>query len=665
MKIRRGRLLLWLLRIVTALASVAFWWWASSTITGQAYEYALHDAFVRFRGPLPPPEDVVIVALDEATYQAWGLPMDRPIPRERYGKLLKRLAALGARRVVFDIVFAGASAVPEWDRELEEGVGSLPVVLAADHGERDVGGMTIEELIKPEPRLLERAAGIALVGIELNEDVARVFTVRRKENTKEFSTLSEAGAGILTPEQRAAAVLPGSDDLINFYGPSHWVKTVSLYQVLEDAVPVPARLFKNKTVYVGLVLRTGLGATQKDSFRTPFGDLFGVEIHATMAANLLERGWIRRPTIAQERWVGALLLFGLLIVILGVRPQWSVLIGVVSIALWFVAAYGALVSLLFVTGGLAVTVLVPVAVLINLSFWYLRTRKKQQQIEKAFSLYLSPAMVTQLKRNPSLLKLGGEELVCSAIFTDIAGFTNLTEQLGAVRITGMLNEYFTEVSQAVMEEGGTVIKFIGDAVFALWGAPVHFEDHAARAIRAAQRIQRVVAEFNASAKFPPLITRVGVNTGKMVVGNLGSSKRFDFTAIGDAVNLAARVEGVNKYLGTTVLVTEDALLAAKEVKEDFKVVRMGAIKVVGKDRPVQLFRLLAEKLPPAVETQWEEGLNLFAAREWGRAENLFTRIATELPEFAVAARLYLAEIRELAQHTPHPEWKGEVAMDHK
>jgi len=650
------------IRAATALLVVIVWAVLSSSINGENFDFAIHDAFLRTRGKLGTPDSVVVVALDEDTYRNLDLPMDRPLPREVYGRLLKRLADLGAKRVVFDILFLGRSSSQAWDTALREGVKALPTFLAVDHNMRENGGLVFHEIIKPDPYVSEFVAGVALVGMQLDGGVARHFFRSTDENVREFVTLSEAGAGLKKPEDRANVVLPREQDLINFYGPARTLKTVSLYQVLETEVPIPARVFKDKIVYVGFSLRTGLGANQKDSFQTPFGEIFGVEIHATQAANIIGQNWIRRLGPKVELISVGFILFILSFLVMTVRPQVAIAGTIAVIVVWFALGYLLLQFDTFMPGGTAIPGALPGVCLFNTLYWYLRTRKQQMQIEKAFANYLSPAMVAQLKKNPDLLKLGGEELVATALFTDIAGFTTITEQLGAVKVTAMLNAYFSDVTRVIMEEGGTVIKFIGDAVFALWNTPVRQPDHASRAIRAALRIQEVVDAFNKKGEFPPLHTRVGVNTGKMVVGNLGSERRFDFTAIGDSVNLASRVEGANKYLGSTILITNDALQFAES---GFSVLKMGAIRVVGKEEPVDLHQLF--QLPPSDElrARWDQALQLFVISDFDSAERLFAQVKAEAPQLETAVEFYEETISRLRVSGTEEGWRGEIDLEGK
>jgi adenylate cyclase len=635
------------------------------TAIGNQYELALHTSLVRLRGPQTPPDDVFIVAVDEASYKVLNSPMDRPLPREVYAKLITRLASLGVQRVVFDVLFLGPGANPEWDQKLAQSMSSMPVALGVQLDIREFMGTPFHEILKPDPLFADRAAALALVTMKLEEGVARQFFFPAgDEATTGFVTLSEAGAGILRPEQRSPLKMPTRSDLINFYGPLRTIKTFSLYQLLEEEVPIPAQLVRNKTAFVGLSMGTALGSAEKDSFLTPYGELFGVEIHATQAANLLDHSWLHRASVEWERSVGGVLCLLLTLLVLSLRPQWGFLTTIGVAVAWFGAAYAALDVQLFLGGGAIATIAVPICFLTSTLYWYLRTRRRQKQIESAFGYYLSPAILRQLKKDPSLLKLGGEELVCSAMFTDIAGFTSISEQLGALKVVAMLNDYFTEVSQAVLDEEGTVIKFIGDAVFALWGAPVHQDDHAARAVRAALRIQQVVDRFNAEGKYPKLLTRVGVNTGMMVAGNLGSKKRFDYTAISDAVNLASRVEGVNKYLGSTVLVTEDTLAQIAGYSE-FLPLRMGAIRVVGKEIPVALYRILLEPIDGSVRLGWEQALAAFAERRWDDSEGLFHSIAEKSSDLSKACETYLEAVAEFRMTAPTERWQGELIMDHK
>lgn len=649
-------------RITLALLGTLAWCLFLDTQPGESFEFSIHSSLVRARGTLPAPQDVVIVSIDEETFRTLELPMDRPLPREVHAKLIRKLASLGASRVVFDVVFAGRSAREDWDNALASSLESMPVILGAEFGLGEQGGNSSYTYIEPDPFLSSKVAALALVTMRTEEGVARFFYTPSKHSPP-LVTLSEAAAGLYTPDDRKKHVLPSPHDLINYYGPSRSIKTYSIAQIIEEEVPFPAHLIRGKSVFVGLNMRTGLGAMQKDSFQTPFGEVFGVEIHATQAANIINKNWIRRPSIQEQRLVGGVICFLLCLLVVSLRPLASILVTLGSAAGWIITAYLGIQVDTFVAGAGIVLLTIPTLCLINTVLWYLRTRKRQKEIEGAFSCYLSPAMVKELKRNPNLLKLGGEELVCTAIFTDIKGFTTLGEQLGPMRLVSMLNAYFSKVTDAVTDEGGTVIKFIGDAVFGIWNAPLPQADHAERAARAALRIQKVVEEFNATGEYPPLVTRVGVNTGKMVVGNLGSKSRFDYTAIGDTVNIAARIEGVNKYLGTTVLISEETL--SHIPSHNLPLQKMGAIGVVGRAQPLMLYALLEEPLSPQHTKLWEEALTAFSSKQWELARNLFSNVKASCETLAEASNTYLHAIDSLSSGPEDLDWRGELRMDSK
>jgi adenylate cyclase len=212
-------------------------------------------------------------------------------------------------------------------------------------------------------------------------------------------------------------------------------------------------------------------------------------------------------------------------------------------------------------------------------------------LRRSFSQYLSPSVIDELTKNPELLRLGGEERVISVFFSDIQGFTPLSESMEPERLAAFMNTYLAIVTGEILGEGGTVDKYVGDAVVAFWNAPLDQEDHAARAVRAALRCQRVLAAsagtFAAAGTTVP-ITRIGIHTGKAIVGNMGSPSRFNYTALGDVVNTASRLENANKATGTRILVSADTAAAAKS-SADLEFRLLGDILVHGKKAPVEVW----------------------------------------------------------------------------
>jgi adenylate cyclase len=311
----------------------------------------------------------------------------------------------------------------------------------------------------------------------------------------------------------------------------------------------------------------------------------------------------------------------------------------------------------------------PLAYTVSVVWYYLTTVRERERVKRAFSFYLSPDAVRQIAEDPSALNLGGEEIVATAMFTDIAGFTNVAESMTAEQTAAMLNRYFSEATGHVFATGGTLVKYIGDAVFAIWGAPVRVPDHAARACRATLALARMDDAARGSSDDPArrLKTRVGVHTGAMLVGNLGSSQRFDYTAIGDAVNLASRIEGLNQMFGTFAIVSGETLAAAGE---GFVARRLGRVRVVGRQEPVALFELVGGEggIAPAVRADlgtFEAALLEFERGAFGPAATGFREALARRGGSDGPSSYYLRLCDRLACEGVEPGWNGVIVAESK
>ncbi len=605
------------------------------------------------------PDDIIVVAMDETSYGVLNVPMNQAWPRALHAKLLKRLAEAGVKRVAFDVLFLDQSTDRKADLALAKALTGLPVILGADSSVEDqvtgAGTFKIERVLRPYEPFAEAALTLGLVGLPEDNGYVRRFNTTRTSMTKEMVTLSEGGAGFIEPPKQA----PKARDFIKMYGPRGTIPTLSYAQVLDPDRPIADEILKNKVVYVGLNLQTEFGPAQKDIFMTPYGRVFGVEIHATAALNLMYGEWIRRLPRWAESILLAIFCFVLCIGFFLLRPQWGILLLVISIIGWCIITYLGYISNFFVPGFVLVMRILPLAFLGSTLYYYFVTRKAQLKMESAFELYLSPQMAKEVAKNKNALGLGGEKVWATALFTDIAGFTSITEELPAERVSAMLNAYFTEVMDVVFQNDGTLIKFIGDAVFVIWGAPVRINNHAEKACKTALAIQREVARFNQSARFPALHTRIGLNTGPMVVGNLGSAKRFDYTAIGDSVNLASRIEGVNKYFGTEILISGTVL---KEVPGIFNTLNVGSICVAGKKEGVELYLLLVDPLPRELTQSWLKMIDYYRNREWVESSKLLEKLTSAESILKKGAMLYKHQIESFHNSPPSHDWQGELVF---
>jgi adenylate cyclase len=275
---------------------------------------------------------------------------------------------------------------------------------------------------------------------------------------------------------------------------------------------------------------------------------------------------------------------------------------------------------------------------------------------------MAPEVVAEVLANPDAVQLGGETRAVTLLFTDLAGFTGLAERLRPQEMVAFLNDYFTRMCDCVLEQRGVIDKFIGDAIMALFGAPVAQDDHPARAVRAAlgmlDEMERINGELRAAGR-PPVGTRIGIHTGEAVVGNMGSSKRFDYTAIGDTVNLASRLEGANKAFGTRCLVSGAAWEAAGAGIVGREV---GLVRVYGRERPIRVHEPLAlAGAAAALDRGYLDAYNaaLLALREHRRddARRAFAALAQRRPDDLVVACY--------AENLIDPAWAGVFVLDSK
>ena len=376
--------------------------------------------------------------------------------------------------------------------------------------------------------------------------------------------------------------------LIDYAGPEGTIPHVPAVDVLQGKA---LERIKDRAVFIGATA-PGL----YDLRVTPFSTTMpGVEKHANMAANILDRRFIVRPVWGEFVEAATIVLFPLLLALIvpAMRPYRSIAMTVaISVVLFGAAHYafrrGQWVNLVYPALALLLTF---IAITV---YRFLFEERQRQYTRRAFQQYVSPEVVERIMQNPQALQFGGELRNLTVLFSDIRDFTTFTEKNDPHLVVQMLREYLTEMTRIVIEEGGTLDKYIGDAVMAEFGAPIAYPDHALRGCRAALRmaaeVERLTAKWTAEGREPFRIG-LGVNTGNMVVGNLGSEQLFDYTVIGDEVNLGARLESLNKDYQTDkhIIISDGTYEAAGETIE---VRRLGEVKVKGKTRPVVVYELL-------------------------------------------------------------------------
>jgi adenylate cyclase len=545
--------------ILLAVSAVGIFVGISRLAPWQLLELRAFDYLSTIDPPKVRDDSPIIVAIDEPSLAEIGLQW--PWPRDLHGRLISALREAGARAIALDIIFAEPSNLRS-DAVLSANLGS-DVVLAGDETFVDAPHGT--QFVRVEP-LADFTATGAVTGIaSISPDGDGIL--RRLPGYEDgFARSLLTLAGRTAPQE--------GSKLMQVLGPARTYQTVSYYQALDPATFLPPGFFRDRVVMIGLSLQNAPTLDQKgsDAYATSAtlrtGRLVpGVEIQATIYDNLAAGFAISRaPAWLVVLTVAAGSLLGLLLVRRGTR--WSTLFGAIGGIL--LIGGGAFLALRY--GRVFVPPLAPAGALVMVTagqgiYDYAAERRLRHGITRAFSQYLSPALVSRLADNPDQLKLGGELRDLSILFCDIRGFTTIAESMkdDPERLTTLINRLLTPLSDIVMAHNGTIDKYIGDCLMAFWNAPLDDPDHALHAVLAARAMIGAVADLNAelaaeaAARGVPHLEMkvgIGVNTGACVVGNMGSRQRFDYSALGDPVNLASRLEGSSKDLGVPVVIGE-------------------------------------------------------------------------------------------------------------
>jgi len=293
----------------------------------------------------------------------------------------------------------------------------------------------------------------------------------------------------------------------------------------------------------------------------------------------------------------------------------------------------------------------------------------RNQVKGAFQQYVSTAVVEEMLKHPEKLHLGGERKFLTVLFSDIRGFTSISEQMESQELVGFLNEYLTAMTETVMKYDGTLDKYMGDAIMAIYGAPIQQDDHAHRACATAldmiTRLHELQQRWQSQGK-PPLNIGIGMNSGLMTVGNMGSEKRFDYTVMGDHVNLGSRLEGTNKQYGTNIMISE---YTYQQVHAEFIVRELDLVRVKGKAEPVRIYELVGRTGQVDSQTleqiaEFEQGLEAYRKMHWEIAIEKFTRVLDVDPE-DTPTQLYLQRCQTYQEEPPPENWDGVYTMKTK
>jgi adenylate cyclase len=439
------------------------------------------------------------------------------------------------------------------------------------------------------------------------------------------------------------------------------LKTYSAVDIVSGKVPVEA--LENKIVLVGA---TEIGIA--DLRPTPFNPVFpGVEIHASVTGNILDGRFLIENNLTHALDIGLLFVLPILLVFLLIRARGTVIgftIFIVFVFLYLLGNFLIFTRLNFVISTIYPALSIGFAYVFFEAYRNLVIERRSRYLRKAFSSYVSSDLVDEILRDPDKLKLGGENKKVTLLFSDIRGFTSLSESIPPEMLVSVLNEYLSPMTQIVMEERGTLDKYIGDAVMAIFGAPLDVPDHAIRACQAALSMLKKLGQINnewRKRNFPSIAIGIGINTGEAIVGNMGANMRFDYTAIGDSVNLASRLEGLNKLYGTEIIISKSTLENLNSSEAPFLFRELDVVQVKGKEEPISIFELVNtfsnDTNKTKLVTMFTEALNRYREGKFHEAKEKFTEILRNFPNDTPSA-LYKERCQEYILHPPPLDWTG-------
>ena len=609
-----GTISRFLTRIGAALAFAALVFALTQVGYGQTIESRLKDRLTETRRAS---DDIVVVAIDDASIQALGV---WPWPRSLHANMIDALTEDGARVIGYDVTFSEASTAAE-DQALERAIReSGRVVLAFESDLSPLDAFVAAAKRTGDTSVITDADGV----------------VRRMVIHESFAN-SVSGDALQTSDVYLQ---------IPFVGPPHSFRTVSFSDVLNGTIP--PQTFNDKTVLVGAT-----APDLHDAYLTPTSEgalMPGVEIHAN-AIQAMREGRVLSE-LKPTHIAILLFLFALLLGACSLMRLRYHLISAIGILVGYLV-----VALAVSSTGLLLPILPPIAVIVgatvvDVAIRYFAEKRERAWIHRAFAHYLAPQVIEKLVRGETKLELGGVKKQLTILFSDIRGFTSLSEKMKPEELVPFLNEYLTAMTDVVLETEGVVDKYIGDAIMAFWGAPLPQSDHANRAARTAIEMKRRLRElqetWRAQGK-PDIAIGIGVNTGEVIVGNMGSKQRFDYTVMGDDVNLASRLEGLTKHYGVTILISE----ATRNLLDDSVRVRpIDLVAVKGKKDAVRVFEID----PPEFAAEFESALKHYYAREWKQALAVFEKLETDARDKPSA--IFAERCRALIAHPPEAGWDG-------
>jgi adenylate cyclase len=627
---------------------------------------------------------VILVEIDQESldFYSKNFSIPWPWPRSLYAKAIDFLTAAGAKAVGLDMIFSEASLYSGEDEQLaaafkragnvfmplffaDQALAGADITRFALDAAPGLTRLPVKKGTKsvPLPPLLAALRGSGNAFFSPDRDgVFRSLTHALISQGRVYPSFSLAMALYADSALKMVHIpLTDSGGLnLKFYSLDSYQR-FSISELIQSRVRleagqsavVPAATFKDKIVLIGATAPGTL-----DNRPSPLnGAGSGFELHATALSNFLARDFLRVLPPWLQWFIVFLAIAALNGLLFRIR---SILRQVLAAAAVTLLALG--VNLLLFNSGFDQDFL-PVALGLVLTTAndvydrYRRVRREKKFIQNAFKNYLSDSLLAEIMKNPQGLNLGGEKKLVTIFFSDLAGFTSLSENLPPEGVVGILNAYLERMTTVILANGGFVNKFEGDAIMAFWGAPLASADQASKAMLAALRCQEELAELNndfESQGLPRLGMRIGINSGEVIVGNIGSQKRFEYTVIGDAVNLASRLEGINKQYQTAIICGS---LAGRMAAGQIILRRLDRVRVKGKQNPEEIFEVVCKNghAPAGLLERladFEKGLQLYFSGDFTDALKIFAALGDDPP-----AQIFTKRCRWLLDNPP-ADWDG-------
>jgi adenylate cyclase len=631
------------------------------------------------------PVSVSVVNIDEASLDKYG---QFPFPRDVYAQIIQDIYKRNAGLVVFNVL------MPEKDRfnkdtvlaqTLEKNPVVLPALGSTKSKNTDVGsavqivGKNVEGSLVQYPgyitsvnEISDKAAGVGIVNTfpEVDGVVRRMpLVIIAGENV--HPALSLEALRVIAQDTKIQVKISelGVEALRipNFAK----IKTDNLSRIWIDYSGKPEQYslvdmpkdFEGKVVVVGLS-----AAGLVNPVPTSRGEIWPQELQASVMGTILNDTVISRPNYANELEILAILVAGILLIFLMRWTYVGIAATVVTVGGVIVGSIYAYSNFLFLFDSTAFAVGVGLVALHAYMVKFVSEFLQKQQIRKQFQSYLSPDLVAKLIKDPSLLKLGGEEKELSIMFTDVRGFTSISEHYGrdVQGLTSIMNRYMTAMTRTILETGGTLDKYIGDAQMAFWNAPLDETKHCKDAVKAALEMLGSLDGFNAGIKeegVPPFGMGIGINTGVVVVGNMGSEQRFDYTCLGDAVNLASRLEGQSKNYGVLIVLGP---VTAERLGDEYFTLELDCIAVKGKKEGVNIYTVFYNPSTNVEMVKWKTAKELhelmlayYRKQQWDKAIELIHSLKGEFSGgMDNYYDLWLERVEEMRNANLPTDWDG-------